>query len=735
MIRTTAAFILLSLLCVLTSSGSRTVEYLPEQAEVFIQALSQVGLNPEDVRISDSDLGLWGGEKYRTRLHQFLYDNPWKTSAYTRSFSNGLLKNKDSLRAVTTSAFQRIDCGVRLGLVGDELAAEKARVDALGERALAVALSELTGQEPGYYCWIPDDHADAGTAAKPANTATGEPTELQQDYAQLPLEVRQAAALVLFTTPRILRYREEALTTPILELGLNPQEVYQRVFDYTINTFEEEDDTSGHEVIDDLDDVLLLEKLMDNVDWNLLSTGATLAAITAQAAQEMMAEISDTPWQGDSEFTVRTPLGMVMLRTGAGATNPPYLDSDVLLLIDTDGNDHYFAPIAATPSYAHPLSIVIDLNGDDVYQAAVRDDLPSNAAGVFGYGVLIDVNGNDRHGDRYGGGGFGLFGYGLLADLNGDDTYDGWGNCQGCGVMGAGVLLDNAGDDLYHAFKYSQAYAGTRGTGLLIDVAGNDKYLADMDSHFNGGLYGPDHHVHFCQGSAFGRRGDFVDGHSWAGGVALLLDGGDGADTYTGDCYVQGNSYWYAVGMLVDKGGDDVYRCAQYSQASAPHFSIGILQDEAGDDRYTSTRRQSIGHGRDWSLVWFEDVAGNDFYQGARTTLGCSHVNSISVFWDRAGNDTYLCKGPGLGESELSLSGSPRDWLLTLGLFVDGGGHDQYFELTGDPSYAGSDTYPGDVTDTTGLLPLELAGNGTVWVRTAPSQDAPGFISVGIDSP
>jgi hypothetical protein len=508
--------------------------------------------------------------------------------------------------------------------------------------------------------------------------------------------------------------------------------VYRRVFEYTINTFEEEDNTSGHEIVDDLEEMLLLEALMDNIDWNLLSTGAALIAIAAQTAQQQLSAGEGITNFDDAVFEVPTPLGMVILCSGGAKSQADCWENEVLLLIDAAGDDHHAAPVATTPSYASPLSIAIDLGGDDTYAASPRDDRPSNAAGVFGYGVLIDAGGKDRYEDRYGGAGFGLFGYGMLADLGGDDAYNGWGNCQGSASMGAGVLLDTGGDDVYHAFKYSQ---GTRGSGLLIDAAGADKYIADMESHFNGGLYGPDHHVHFCQGSAFGRRGDFVDGHSWAGGVALLLDGGDGADTYTGDCYVQGNSYWYAVGMLVDKGGNDTYRCAQYSQASAPHFSIGILQDEAGDDHYVSTRRQSIGHGRDWSLAWFEDVAGNDFYQGARTTLGCSHVNSISVFWDRAGDDVYLSKGPGLGESELDISGSARDWLLTLALFVDGGGNDQYYELTGDPSYEGSDVYPGDVVDTADLTPLEFAGDGQTWIKTAPPVEAPGFLGVGIDAP
>ncbi len=724
---------MISLLSValLCCSAAKTTAFLPEQSELFERALAEAGLSPEDVRINPADLALWGGEQYRLATHEFIYDNPWKTSAYTRSLTNGLLQNSGNLGSLVTSGFSRLDCGVRLGLVGDELATERARVTELGEDCLAVALSELTDHPAAYYSADLRSGESADSGESPAPEA---PTQLQQDYAGLPLEVKQAAALVLFSTPRILRYREEALTKPILRLGLDPQQVYERVFAYTINTFAEEDDTSGSEVPDDLDDVLLLESLMDGIDWNLLSAGATLATITAQEAERLLTAAPDAAnWQ-QAQFRVQTPFGMLAISTGERDDDYSEQAAGLLLGIDTGGSDTYHSAVATTAAYSQPLGIQIDLAGNDNYLAAAREDLPATAAGVFGYGVLIDAAGDDSYACAYGGAGFGLFGCGLLADYGGADSYGGFGNCQASGVMGLGLLVDGGGDDTYHAFKYSQAYAGTRGCGLLLDADGNDRYLAEMDSHFNGGLYGPDHHVHFCQGSAYGRRADFVNGHSWAGGFALLLDGGSGDDSYEGDCYVQGNSYWYAIGMLVDKGGNDSYRCAQYSQASAPHFAVGILQDEAGDDRYIVTRRQSMGHGRDWSLAWFEDAAGNDWYQGARTTLGTSHVNAISVFWDRSGDDVYLGRGPCLGQSEPEPGGSPRDWLLTLGLFIDGGGSDRYFELPGDPSYAGSDAYIGDVTSLDGLSPLDYAGDGKIWQMSTPSPEAPGYRGVGLDA-
>ena len=689
------------------SAQAKTTGYLPEQSELFLRALSQVGLTPEEVRINSADLGLWGGDRYKLKLLSMFCDNPWKISPYTRSLSSGLLANAGNLGTLMTSAHSRLDAGVRLGLVGDPLADTRKRVDELQGECLATALSELAG--------LPVDSVIGGAAGRKA-------------YDQVPLQVRQAAALFLFTVPKALRYREAGLVKPMLHLGLDPQTVYRAILDYSVSTFAEEDGLTGNEVADDLDQVLLIESLLDNVDWNLLNAGATLTAIAAQEAQKLMPAEAPGIASKHFLFSAQTPWGAVVLR-GAGPDRE--LPEDTLLVIDTGGRDRY-ACCAGTRDFVHPVSVCIDLAGDDVYENK-RDDVPSFGAGIFGYGVLIDCAGDDTYSTTYAGEGAGIFGTGVLYDMGGNDHYSSYGNSQASGSFGAGLLVDMAGDDRYDTYKYGQGYGFTKGCGMLIDCGGDDHYYANLVDHFNGGLYGANHHVHFVQGSAYGRRGDFTEGHSWAGGFGMLCDGG-GNDRYEADCYGQGNAYWYSIGMLVDKGGDDVYRAGQYSLASAPHFACGILQDEAGNDRYTVGIRQSLGHGRDWSLAWLEDAAGDDCYQGARTTLGVSHVNAISVFWDRGGNDVYIAKGPSFGESETETSNSARDWLLTLGLFIDGGGQDRYLLLPGEESYEASNTFAGDITDLDALTPLDFAGDGLTWVRSAGTPEAPGFLGVGLDS-
>ena len=64
---------------------AETTSYLPEQGELFEQALNEAGLTPEDVRFDRADMGIWGGDKYRLRMLDVFFERPWKLSAYTRT--------------------------------------------------------------------------------------------------------------------------------------------------------------------------------------------------------------------------------------------------------------------------------------------------------------------------------------------------------------------------------------------------------------------------------------------------------------------------------------------------------------------------------------------------------------------------------------------------------------------------------------------------------------------------
>jgi hypothetical protein len=696
-----------TLLALTTGGQAQYSPYPPAEALQFDAVLAPLGLTRTDLALPAEAIGLWGGDKYKVNLLDFLRADVTRCGPYARSISSGLLTNKDNLGGLVTAAHTRLDHGIRLGLVGDPLEAYRARIAALGPDCLAVALAELTAQ--------------------PAATFSGDPA-----YQALPQRLREAAALVLFTAPEAQVDRQLGLIDPIQARGLDPHGVAHRITAFVIGTFAEEDNLTGHEVVDDRADAMLAETLLDSVDWDYLHCGATLLAIAATEANKILAPPGPAETKeslaGTFAFTADTPLGRVVLR---GDTADSDDGRPTLLCIDTGGADTYASAGMATVD--HPIGICIDLAGDDSYINS-DDNVHTFGTGSFGTGILLDAAGHDTYSSTYAAQGAGIFGTGILYDLGGDDRYSAFGNSQASGTFGTGLLADLDGNDEYHIYKYGQAYGGTRGCGILLDSAGDDRYLANLTDHFNGGLYGPTHHVHFVQGSAYGRRADITDGHSWAGGVGILCDVA-GNDYYEADVYGQGNSYWHACGMLIDRGGNDTYRAGQYSQASAPHFAIGILQDDAGDDRYLCSIRQSLGHGRDWSIAWLEDSAGDDWYQGARTTLGCSHVNSISVCWDKLGDDVYIAKGTGLGESEPEPNGSPRDWLLTLGLFIDGAGTDGYYLLPGDDSYEGSSTFTGEISpEGLAALPrLDFAGDGRNWQRTSSPAEAPGYMGSGVD--
>jgi len=690
-----ALFVALAFILTSAMVSARTAAGFQPQAELFERALAQADLTPEDVRLDFEDMALWGGDKYRVSLLNVFFADPWKISPYTRSLTDGLLKSDEDLAALVVSAHKRLDSGVRLGLIGDPLEGYKERLEELGGKNLAVALAELTG--------CPE--ADFKTA----------------EYRQLPDAVRDAAALILFAVPDAVHYRELALVEPINKLGLDPDAIYRTVLDYVIVEWAKEEE-------EDLETTLLIESLLDNTDWTLLNTGATLTALAAQEARRMLAETDATLLAQDFDFRVNTQLGYIVL---SGASDGYYSGDDHLLIIDTGGGDAY-ASCAANRSFDNSVSVCIDLDGDDSYR---NEDAASPAfgAGVFGYSILIDCAGDDSYKTPYVGEGCGVFGTGVLWDGSGDDSYSGYRSLQGCGTFGAGILVDNAGNDSYELYEYGQGYGYTMGCGYLIDSSGDDLYrgLEEPAELSNGGPFGEERFIHFAQGAAFGRRADFTDGHGWAGGVGILVDGA-GDDRYECQVYGQGTGYWYGIGMCVDKGGDDYHHAGWYSLGSSPHFAIGIMQDDAGDDRYVLKQMQSIGNGRDWSIGWFEDAAGNDWYQGGIMSFGTGDVNGLGVFWDRSGDDVYMAQVPCFGQSRMSSAGSLRDYMLTLGLFVDGGGLDTYLLLPIDSHPSGG--YADIILDISGLEMFEGVGDGECWARATRGNEVPGTHGVGVDA-
>lgn len=353
-------------------------------------------------------------------------------------------------------------------------------------------------------------------------------------------------------------------------------------------------------------------------------------------------------WQG--------PWGKIVL----GGTGPnTYQGDDFIAIIDVGGDDTYRGRVAAgigSPGHA-PVSCVLDLSGDDTYAG---DDF-TQGFGFLGVGILWDLGGgSDDYRCGFCGQGCGMAGYGELYDDGGDDSYRSDSGSQGAASFGMGHLIDKGGNDSYRGARFVQAFAQVMGLGVLSDADGNDLYFA-------GGKYlhlplWNDRHQSLSQGFAIGNR--YL---GTGGGIALLLDEGNGNDVYHADIYGQGSSYWYSLGMLVDCGGNDTYTVGQYGQGAGIHLSTGILVDLSGNDTYAMGVGLGQGAAHDWAVGWLIDRAGNDMYQGNGQGMGLNF--SFAVLLDCAGDDSHSTNNDGsIGK------GSNND----ISLLLDLGGYDVY---------------------------------------------------------
>jgi hypothetical protein len=665
---------------ILTTSATREQQLLGPQAALFEQALAQAGLSMDDARIDLDDRGFFGGDKYRLPFFDALTNDPWKLSPYTRKLTDQLIAPGTDMTGVLIAAQLRLSQGIRLGLLGDPVEPYAKRVADSGDNALDIALSELWG----------------GTAHEPLS---------HDDLAAAPAPVRNAAALYLFALPDILRQRHNALAPALAASKLDPAKAYPA----TLGALGAADQFLG--IGEESGGALMLETLADNCDFHLLNAGGTLATAVVQ---RMTVDLV-TAQLGDASFKLAlpTPHGWVELSGAQPDTHRDY--AHYALVIDTGGHDQY-GPVAVS-SFDSPCSVCIDLAGDDLYSNT--DAGPAFGAGVFGYGIHVDLAGNDTYESSYASEGCGIFGVGILADAAGDDTYSGIGPVQGAGCFGTGILIDDSGVDAYNAYQLSQGFGYTLGVGLLLDRVGNDIYTGnDTDIRFPS-AQSPEHNSSFVQGTGMGRRADFSDGHSWAGGVGMLVDGA-GDDKYSCGVFGQACAYWYGVGILADKSGADQYNGVWYVQAADAHFGLCALQDDAGDDKYVATMNMAQGAGHDFSIGWLEDSAGNDSYSAPNLSLGGANANGIGVLWDKGGDDTYLSTGVTLGAAGGVASPSVREFMLNLGIFIDGGGSDGYWESKG------VDAEP---------TAWPFAGDGKLWRRDPMSTPAGQWeFGVGVDA-
>jgi len=244
------------------------------------------------------------------------------------------------------------------------------------------------------------------------------------------------------------------------------------------------------------------------------------------------------------------------------------------LLFDAAGNDRY-ASHGFALGFGRPQGVgaTIDLQGDDEYQCGNKypsayneEDAPNGKPGdpmfqydCFGLGTgsgrrLLTKRPEWQDYDLAGG-------WGLLLDVEGNDRYRSANFSQGHGYFfGAGAFLDLSGNDEYVAARYGHGSSAHYGVGLFSDRQGAD-YYESTGPFYNGGV-------------------------AWDHGMSMMIDAGTEPDRYV---FLSSNGLGKADysgwGLFIDEGGNDSSQTRDGYGLASQH-GIGGFFDLKGIDTY-----------------------------------------------------------------------------------------------------------------------------------------------------
>ena len=557
---------------------------------------------------------------------------------------------------------------------------------------------------------------------------------LQAEAADVPDDFQRAVARLINAIREAKPYHEAFLdpanTLMFAQAGLTPEEWHQLFFDETLGMVVAHN--TGGPV------PAYMPNLLNTVNCDYADLFQGAAVLTA-AIDEFHAFLDGWTYVGPSfEFNTRTSLGNIRI-TGDGADVIGLPDWEgmgdgwYLLQIDTGGDDDYLCHAGGNAALGNPISICIDYSGNDEYLALddpndvdrtvvpSNDDTHQQGSGRMGYGLLLDIAGNDIYNSVRLSQGCSNFGVGILYDVSGDDTYNGEAMCQGASLVGIGVLFDEDGLDTYNTTAYSQGFGSFRGIGIIANHGiDSDSYIADTALNSDRPEYeNGTEKLSYCQGVGRGRlpSGDATINPVGSGGLGMLCDQG-GNDSYTAAVFGQGAAVFEGTGILLDLAGDDTYTGQSGCAGASVYRAVGILHDYAGSDDYLYSGELNLGSALNYSVGWLLDDSGDDQYEADRRSMGLGEVNSFAYFIDYLGTDSYeLFSTPmrsALGSAyigEFDASGF-QDTTPTLGLFLDISGLDTY-------------TLPENVLDRDGNI-LTVADD-SVWVRSKHTVLEPGW--------
>ncbi|MBW2261843.1 MAG: hypothetical protein JRG91_07710 [Deltaproteobacteria bacterium] len=526
---------------------------------------------------------------------------------------------------------------------------------------------------------------------------------LAEQAGAFPFETRAALALAIRGLVRAAELRDEALLS-LGWLGMDQWQVLHEGFvsgGSGYSTYTHEFGSEGHTGF-------------------VFESMARAGQLALRSVESLRLSLADADPVSGARIDLEGPLGRITVTMEDAADT--WSGGGWFLLVDGGGDDTYLDGVATNTTIHLPVSVVLDLAGDDTYRSTDEWDISEarvpghvscmQGAGIFGVAILDDAQGADDYHAGYVAQGAGIFGVGVLADHGGSDRYRGYSNCQGSADFGYGLLVDLGGTaDEYETLQRSQGYGGPRGMGWLVDDGGDDTYLAIAEplvvdwagegSNWSG-----------SQGFGYGvRDGFFTPGAPiFSGGLGGLFDL-DGNDDYQCAVMCQGFGYAFGTGLFYDPRGDDDHLVThKYAMGAATHWAVGVFIDGEGSDTYrNSGDDECIGLGYDASPAFHIDRGDQgDVYTidniGA-FVLGVGRIPGLGVLINEGGDDEYHVPGGGersVGRS-YTASGNRGGYLATVpnvGMFLDLGG----------------------TADTYDFARVE-AGNGLEWIQTDPQGD------------
>jgi hypothetical protein len=319
-------------------------------------------------------------------------------------------------------------------------------------------------------------------------------------------------------------------------------------------------------------------------------------------------------------FSMETSVGWIIVADSQDHAYPAD-DKDILFFLDLGGNDNYQNPIASNTSWQNPVSIAIDLDGNDAYgyeakkyantpEGLLADDEAGRYGGDSFYG-RISLSRDYRQGA-------GRNGIAMLFDYGEDsDTYQSLRCSQGCAYFGVGVLFDDGGEvnsfvseDMsqgsaqfgiginivaggvsndFASFAHSQGFGHIGGVGILLNGGAKGEYTCDIGDPNQSGVpvYYSAHlpgkaNASLCQGAGSGQRAqDILDRQAFLpGGIGILRHIGDNSK-YICSTLCQGAGTWHGTGVLSNSGSKPVRNYIQSAHGYSEYFGLGIYANNA----------------------------------------------------------------------------------------------------------------------------------------------------------